>query len=116
MSRGLLRRLIAAAAIAGSAAGLAIVSPAAASSSVGPAVDLGSVSMVKGDDPNSVVRSGSANTGFRLLLPAGATCPGDSANGQWRIQTFMVPSTVDVGTLKYGGIGPTGPKIGRAHV
>ena len=87
-----------------------VVSPtsAFASSEVGPAVDLGAVTLVKGGDPNAALRSGKADTEFRVLLPAGATCPGDSPNGQWRIQTFMVPNGIDVGTIKYAGAGPTG--------
>jgi len=81
---------------------------ASASGEVGPAVDLGDVGIVKSDDPDSLVRSGKAATEFRVLLPAGATCPGDSATGQWRIQTFMVPDGADVGSLTYAGAGPTG--------
>jgi hypothetical protein len=88
---------------------LVVPAPAIASSEVGPAVDLGAVTLVKGDDPDTPVRSGNADTEFRVLLPAGSTCPGDSPNGQWRIQTFMVPNGVDVGTIKYAGAGPTGP-------
>lgn len=108
MRVGSLRTSIVAGAVVLGVAGLGVVTSAAASSEVGPAVDLGSVSVVKGDEPSSLVRKGSANTGFRLLLPAGATCPGDSPNGQWRIQTFMVPDGVDVGTLQYNGAGPKG--------
>lgn len=79
-----------------------------ASSEVGPAIDLGRVTLVKGGDPNATIRNGKADTEFRVLLPSGATCPGDSPNGQWRIQTFMVPNGVDIGTIKYAGQGPTG--------
>lgn len=80
----------------------------AAAASPGPAVDLGNVTIVKADNPGSMLAGGRAGTEFRVVLPAGATCPGDSATDQWRLQTFMVPSAVDVGALEYGGIGPTG--------
>ncbi len=81
---------------------------ASAAQQVGPAVDLGDVSIVKGSDPSSPVRNGKADSEFRVLLPSGSTCPGDSATGQWRVQTFMVPVGVDPGTLKYSGAGPEG--------
>jgi hypothetical protein len=41
---------------------LVVPAPAIASSEVGPAVDLGAVTLVKGDDPDTPVRSGNADT------------------------------------------------------
>jgi hypothetical protein len=35
--------------------------------------------------------NGSGKTRFSLKLPAGAACSGDSTNGGYRVQSFMVP-------------------------
>jgi hypothetical protein len=51
---------------------------------------------------------GDSTTEFTLRLPAGATCPGDSANDDWRVQSFVVPAAVDPGTLRYGPVRPDG--------
>lgn len=51
---------------------------------------------------------GNGTTVFGLQLPAGASCPGDSRNDQWRVQTFIVPSDVDPATLEFNSIGPEG--------
>ena len=46
----------------------------------------------------------------RLRSPVArwASCPGDSRNDQWRVQTFIVPSDIDPGALSYNSIGPEG--------
>jgi hypothetical protein len=46
-----------------------------------------------------------ANT-FTLTPPLGAACPGDSATGGYRWQTFMTAASVDPATLTYGLTGP----------
>ncbi|MGB8860398.1 MAG: fibronectin type III domain-containing protein, partial [Ilumatobacteraceae bacterium] len=46
-----------------------------------------------------------ANT-FTLAPPAGASCPGDSASGGYRWQTFMTATSVDPATITYGLSGP----------
>lgn len=51
---------------------------------------------------------GDSDTKFSLRLPAGAACPGDSANDQWRVQSFLIPATDDPGAIHYGVIGPEG--------
>lgn len=53
---------------------------------------------------------GSHDTAFSLRLPTGATCPGDSMNDDWRVQTFVIPSNEDPGALRYAVTGPEGPE------
>jgi hypothetical protein len=48
---------------------------------------------------------GSATT-FTLTLPGGASCPGDSANDGYRVNSYMVPASVDPTTIDYNGLGP----------
>jgi len=60
--------------------------------------------------------SGNSNTPFRFKLPADdpstplvneqASCTGDSPNGQYRIQSYLVPQGVDLDTLKFDSNGP----------
>ena len=54
--------------------------------------------------------AGTHESPFSLRLPRGATCPGDSMNDDWRVQSFVVPSTDDPGTLRYMVTGPEGPE------
>jgi len=55
---------------------------------------------------NQPLASGGSSTDFTLKLPSGAACTGDSATGQYKVQSYMVPSSVDPGTLQYGSAGP----------
>ena len=73
-------------------------------------VDSGKVVIVVADDPSKALTSGDGTTPFLVRMPDGAVCPGDSFNDQWRIQSFMVPATDDIGALSYGVIGPEGPQ------
>lgn len=68
--------------------------------------DIGDVEIVSSNDPGTPVDRGNGFTVFGLRLPEGATCPGDSANDQWRTQTFMIPADQDPLELTYGAIGP----------
>lgn len=56
--------------------------------------------------------SGGSATPFALVLPAGATCPGDSATDNYRVQSYMVPATVDPGTLTFDPNGPSPQGVG----
>lgn len=49
---------------------------------------------------------GSGTTSFSLRLPAGAACSGDSLDGGYRVQSFMVPAGVDPASLTFGALGP----------
>jgi len=50
--------------------------------------------------------SGDYTTSTALTLPAGAACTGDTASGGYRWQTYLVPSTVDLQTLRFDAFGP----------
>lgn len=56
--------------------------------------------------------SGRSSTNFRLKLPTGAACTGDSANAGYRIQSYLVPQAVDLDTLKFDSSGPV-PAAGQ---
>ena len=56
------------------------------------------------------VTEGDSNTLFTLKLPDGAACPGDSANDNWRINSFIMPEKNNPGELRFGEIGPEGPQ------
>ncbi len=57
-------------------------------------------------------QSGDSNTNWNLTLPAGAACTGDSASGGYRVQSYMVPASVDPSTLQFGSGGPTPSGLG----
>jgi len=61
--------------------------------------------IVQGHDQTKELDHGNSTTEFSLRLPD-PTCPGDSANDQWKVQTFMVPVGTSVDTLRYGAAGP----------
>lgn len=83
-----------------------VLSAAASPTSVVP-LDGGEAAIVKAGD-GSPITQGDPDTAFSLAVPQGTSCPGDSMHDQWRVQTFMVPSDVDLGNLSYGVIGPEG--------
>jgi hypothetical protein len=58
-----------------------------------------------GGDP---LDHGGSSTPFTLELPTGAACPGDSANDDYRIQSFVVPDGVDPAGLTYDSTMPVG--------
>jgi hypothetical protein len=49
---------------------------------------------------------GDGDTPFFARLPDGATCPGDSANDQWRVNTFVIPAAEDPLKLEFAAGGP----------
>lgn len=69
---------------------------------------VGELSLVDADRRGVALASGGGSTEFSLALPSEATCPGDSRNDNWRVQTFIVPEGVDPATVEYGPNGPTG--------
>lgn len=94
------------AAIAAVAAGLLVVTtPTVPDSQV--AGDVGDARLVQYD--GTLVNTGDGTTRFFIVLPDGATCPGDSANDQWRTHTFLVPEDDDVLGLWFGSSGPEPP-------
>jgi hypothetical protein len=56
---------------------------------------------------NQPKTSGGSSTDFTLKLPSSPTCTGDSPNAGYRVQSYMVPSSVDPTTLKFDNNGPT---------
>ena len=77
-----------------------------ASTGPGDARRVGSVAVVRSDDTNAYQRGGTIGEPFSLRLPGQATCPGDSANDDWRVQTFIVPADRDPGVLAYTEVSP----------
>jgi hypothetical protein len=72
--------------------------------------DVGDITL-SGND-GKVVTSGDGTTEFFVELPDGATCPGDSANDQWRISTFLIPVGDDPLDILFGSTGPEPPWSG----
>lgn len=62
----------------------------------------------------SAITEGGLDTAFSLRLPDGAACSGDSTNGGYRVQSFMVPNSVDPRALTFGANGPRPPAVGAA--
>jgi hypothetical protein len=54
------------------------------------------------------ISQGGSETRFSLRLPNGATCPGDSADAGYRVQSFLVPASDDAGSLRYFSVMPVG--------
>ncbi|MGZ4770056.1 MAG: hypothetical protein ACXVLX_15420 [Ilumatobacteraceae bacterium] len=59
--------------------------------------------------------SGVQTTPFALVPPAGAACSGDSATGGYRVNSYIVPASVDPGTLQWDSNGPT-PQVTGANL
>lgn len=58
------------------------------------------------DETGAVATSGGSATAFGLRLPTGASCPGDSADDDYRVEAFLVPEGTDVGSIVYGELAP----------
>lgn len=87
-------------------AALACLVPAAAASAQ-PAspVDAGTIRVV--DERGRPLSGGGSKTKFTFALPADdAFCPGDSANDNYRVNSFMVPVAVAATEVSYDGLGP----------
>jgi hypothetical protein len=65
------------------------------------------------DGQSISVASGSSDTVFSLTLATpNNVCPGDTATGNYRWNTYMVPESVDPATLTYNASGPIAPAAG----
>ena len=103
------RRILLVVTAAISVCGSATLLPAiTARASVPPPVDAGDLVVVDAGNPSKELTHGGSATKFTFRLPADASCPGDSENDQWRVQSYLVPATYDPGTLHYGDIAPEG--------
>jgi hypothetical protein len=87
----------------------ALIAAPSARASAGDATRSGEAVIVDANDGSRALSHGESATKFSLRLPQGASCPGDSANDQWRFQSFMIPAVDDPGTLHYTVVGPDGP-------
>lgn len=87
--------------------------PGASTRAAEAASRAGQVVVVSAENSLQPEEAGEHTSTFSLRLPEGATCPGDSRNDDWRIQTFFVPTTDDPGSLTYYVTGPAGPEDDR---
>jgi hypothetical protein len=76
--------------------------------SIDAPIDGGTVTIVTVEDRTEPIDRGASATVFALALPDDARCPGDSANDQWRVQSFIIPAADDPATLTYGVNDPDG--------
>lgn len=58
--------------------------------------------------------NGGSATPFTLRLPADAACTGDSANGAYRVQSYLVPSSVSPASLIFDFVGPVPQGVGAS--
>jgi hypothetical protein len=69
----------------------------------------GDLQVLSGPDAASVgipIFSGGSVTKFYLRVPAAAACTGDTATGGYRVQSYMVPASVNPATLTFNSSGP----------
>lgn len=76
--------------------------------SAAPAARQNDAVVVSGSDADVTLHSGGSATEFSLRLPEGASCPGDSTDANYRVQSYMVPVEDDPGALRYTSVGPEG--------
>jgi alpha-tubulin suppressor-like RCC1 family protein len=98
-NRARLRRVVGAVIAAAALAGTALFVDQAAAALPAGSGPAGAATMI----PST------GTTSFRIQLPGGAACPGDSASGGYRWQTFLAASSVDVSQLTYLGGVPSAP-------
>jgi hypothetical protein len=60
------------------------------------------------------VTSGGSSTAWTLKLPSGAACSGDSATHAYHVYSYIVPASVDPGTLTFNA--SSGPSTGNPLV
>jgi hypothetical protein len=90
-------------------AAILMVSTGSASTAAAAGINAGSLQVVvppgTAGDGQPLAAGGSA-TPFALVPPAGASCTGDSATDGYRVQSYMVPASVDPSTLTFDSTGP----------
>lgn len=55
---------------------------------------------------NAAVATGNSTTPFRFKLPTGAACTGDTSNKNYFIQSFLVPESTNLDSLRFDSSGP----------
>jgi hypothetical protein len=82
----------------------------------GAAVTVGTATVVNpfdgGPEQGQPLDEGGSATPFSLLLPSGAACTGDSTNAGYRVQSYIVPSSVNPATLTWDANGPVPTGVG----
>ncbi|MBV8958283.1 MAG: hypothetical protein JO054_05825 [Actinobacteria bacterium] len=94
-------RLVASAAVAV----IVLTGPSPASATAQRA---GTATVVRNAGTSVRLNSGGSGTTFSLDLPGDSSCPGDSANDGYRVQSFLVPAKDDPGALTYFSVMPVG--------
>lgn len=72
--------------------------------------DAGAIALVS-PTSGGELNQGDRETRFVVQLPPAAACPGDSANDDWRVQSFLLPDGTDPLQIEYEGdviVGATG--------
>jgi hypothetical protein len=64
---------------------------------------------MQANNNTSGITNGVQDTPFVLSYAGDSACAGDSATDGYRVNTFMVPASVDVSQLTYNSGGPTAP-------
>jgi hypothetical protein len=98
-------------ALAAALSGVTLAAPApsgAAATGHAPSIEDAGDLVIVDDRKMEPIVEGDGTTKFSLRLPAGASCPGDSANDDWRVQTYLVAATEGTPT-RFGSIGPENP-------
>ncbi len=80
--------------------------PAAKPCAARPCRDPGGPAVITGPDFFIPLNSGTGDTVWSIKLPPGASCSGDTAIDNFHVFTYVVPASVDPGTLKFGSGGP----------
>lgn len=72
------------------------------------------ITLKDGKDPNGgmPLLGGGSATPFTLDLPVGASCPGDSAEGGYRVQGYFVSEPYSPTSLEFGSNGPVPVSMG----
>ena len=88
--------------------GLSTMSAGVAAARMDPPDDAGNVVLVDPEKTTKELTSGDTNTEFTFVIPDGASCPGDSAHDDWRVDTFIIPAAEPV-PVQFAAIGPKNP-------
>lgn len=76
--------------------------------------DAGAALVVDAVNTDRVLDEFDSTSAFRLRLPDGASCAGDTANDDYAVQTFLVPADTDLSNMKYRSRSPDGNDLYRA--
>ncbi len=70
------------------------------------ATNNGAASIVGAGGTHEPLTSGGSATEFNLSLGTNPVCPGDSASGNYRVQSFMIPASADIDAMTFDANGP----------